>query len=132
MWEILADPAVTLGNGPFRSLRVHRAKRRLKAGLAARIPCSVRSERPGWPTEYTSGSILITPGRPAAAFGSREYPYLEFAVGGEFFAPEPDTWYELDWAAAAYQPPGDGPAVSVQAYTGYLDAVRLGLGEVRL
>ncbi|KJK55591.1 hypothetical protein [Saccharothrix sp. ST-888] len=129
MWEILAELAVLMGDGPLRALRARRAQRRLAAGLPVRVPCSVRSERPGWPPQYTDGSLLITPARSTAAFGSRRYPCLEFEPGGEFFDPEPDTWYDHDWAATVYQPPGAGAAVNIQVHTRYLGPVRLALGK---
>jgi len=127
MWEILADLAVLAGDGPFRALRARRAYRRLLAGRPARIPCAARSARAGWPAEYTNGSLLFTPGREAAAFGSRAYPYLEFPVGGERHDPEPDAWYDQDWAAAEYRP-GDGDvAIYLQVHTRYRPALELAL-----
>lgn len=131
MWEILADLAVVLGDAPVGALRARRARRRLAAGRPTRIPAAVRSDRPGWPTGYTSGSLLFTPGSPEAAFGSRAFPYLLLPVGGSFHAPEPDAWHDADWAATAYQPPGGEPAVLLQVHTRYLPTVRLALPPAR-
>ncbi|MEV8099658.1 hypothetical protein [Kitasatospora sp. NPDC085879] len=128
MWEIAADLAVLVGDGPLRALRARRAHRRLRAGLQARVPCSIRSERPGWPAAYENGSLLFTPGRPTAAFGSRAYPWLEFGLGGEHRDPEPEDWFDPDWAATGYLPPDGGPTVFVQVHTRYLTTTRLALG----
>ncbi|GAA2839809.1 hypothetical protein GCM10010441_75210 [Kitasatospora paracochleata] len=131
MWEILADVAVLVGDGPFRAVRARRARRRLQTGLPARIPCSARSERPGWPARYTDGSVLLTPGRPTAAFGSRAYPCLRFAVGGERHDPEPKAWYDQDRSAVVYHPSAGETPVYLQVHSQYLPALRLGLAGVR-
>ncbi|GAA2254524.1 hypothetical protein GCM10010430_42850 [Kitasatospora cystarginea] len=128
MWEILAELAVLAGDGLPRALRARRARRRLAAGLPARIPCSVRSERPGWPTRYTRGSLRFTPASSTAAFGSRHHPYLGLPPGGEFFDPGPAAPDDQDWLVTVYQPPGGGAAVNIQVRTRYLPSVRLALG----
>ncbi|GAA1071580.1 MULTISPECIES: hypothetical protein [Kitasatospora] len=128
MWELAADLAVLFGDGPLRALRARRARRRLMAGLPTRIPCSVRSERPGWPAAFENGSLLFTPGRPTAAFGSRRHPWLEFGLGGEHRDPEPADWFDQDWAATGYLPPDGGAAVFVQVHSRYLVTTRLALG----
>ncbi|MGW2399276.1 hypothetical protein ACWCYY_22220 [Kitasatospora sp. NPDC001664] len=126
MWEILGELAVLMGDGPLRALRARRAMRRLRAGKQTRLPCAVRSGRPGWPAEYTNGSLLFTPGRAEAAFGSRSYPYLEFPVGGELLDPEPGVWHDEDWAAKRYEPADGGP-VYVQVHSRYLPALGVAL-----
>ncbi|MGK4581178.1 hypothetical protein [Kitasatospora sp. HPMI-4] len=131
MWEILGDLAVLTGAELVPALRARRARRRLAAGLPARIPCSVRSERPGWPARYTSGSLLFTPAGSTAAFGSRRYPHLEVVPGGEFLGPDRSSPGGQAWSAAVYQPPGDGAAVNIQVHTRYLPSMRLALGGGR-
>lgn len=130
MWEILGELAVLCGDGPVRALRARRAHRELLAGLPVRIPCSARSEKPGWPAEYVSGSLLFTPGRATAAFGSRAFPYLEFPVGGSHHAPEPDAWHDQDWAALGYREPDDGPVLYLQVHSRYLITLELALRRV--
>jgi len=130
VWEILADLAVLFGDSLVRALRARRAGRRLAAGKQTRIPCSVRSDRTGWPATYTSGSLLFTPGSPTAAFGSRNRPCLEIPVGGEVHALEPEAWYDADWAAKAYQPPGGGSAVHLQVHTRYHGIVLLAFRKI--
>ncbi|GAA0692850.1 hypothetical protein GCM10010193_54290 [Kitasatospora atroaurantiaca] len=90
----------------------------------------MRSERPGWPATYTAGSLLLTPGSPTAAFESRHRPHLEIPLGGEVHDPEPEAWYDQDWAAKAYQPPGDGPAVHLNVHSRYLGIVLLALRKI--
>ncbi|KQV18358.1 MULTISPECIES: hypothetical protein [unclassified Kitasatospora] len=126
MWEILGELAVLLGDGPLRALRARRALRRLRAGKQTRLPCAVRSDRPGWPAEYTNGSLLFTPGQAEAAFGSRAYPYLLFPVGGELLDPEPEAWHDQDWAAKLYTP-AEGDAVHIQVHSRYLPALATGV-----
>lgn len=126
MWEMAADLAVLVTDGPARALRARRAMRRLRDGKPARLPCAVRSDRPGWPAEYTNGSLLFTPGQSEAAFGSRAYPYLTFTVGGELLDPEPEAWHDEDWAAKYYQP-GEGDSLHIQVHSRYLPALAMGL-----
>ncbi|GAA1181309.1 hypothetical protein F4556_004393 [Kitasatospora gansuensis] len=128
MWEIAADLAVLVTDGPLRALRARRALRRLRAGKQTRLPCAVRSDRAGWPGEYTNGSLLFTPGQAEAAFGSRAYPYLLFPVGGKLLDPEPEAWHDQDWAAKLYRP-AEGDMVHIQVHSSYLPALALGIGD---
>ncbi|MFJ8044689.1 hypothetical protein ACIRBX_29715 [Kitasatospora sp. NPDC096147] len=123
MWEIFGELALLASDGPLRALRARRAVRRWAAGKPVRLPCAVRSGRAGWPDGYTNGSLLFTPGRAEAAFGSREYPYLVFPVGGELVDPEPEAWHSEDWAAKRYEPGDGGGPVHVQVHSRYLPAL---------
>ena len=46
---------------------------------------------------------------------------------GEHHDPEPEAWYDQDWAATGYLPPDGGPALLVQVHTRYLVTTKLAL-----
>jgi hypothetical protein len=126
VWEMLGEAAVPVGGGLLRTVRARRAERRLRAGRSARIPCSARSERPGWPVGHAAGWLELGPGD-AAVFRPRRRPALELPPGGSFHAPEPDAWYDAHWSATVYLPPGDGGPVHLCLPARCLPAVGLGL-----
>ncbi|MFD9127355.1 hypothetical protein [Kitasatospora sp. NPDC059571] len=127
MGEMVAAAAALLGDGPLRSLWALRAERRLRAGRPARVPCAVRSGPGGPPEGYTAGSLLFTPGAPAAAFAPRGLPALRIAVGGSFEDPDPAACHDRDLVAAAYRPPDGGDEVYLRVHGRYVAAVGLGL-----
>ncbi|MFF1907887.1 hypothetical protein [Kitasatospora sp. NPDC058218] len=130
MGEILGELMALFADGFVRTLRVARTRRRLAAGKPVRIPCSARSDGPGWPARYVNGGIRVTPGAASAAFGSREpggAGPIALAAGGTFHAPEPDTWHDQDWAATAYRAPGTGQPVFLQVDSRYLPLLHLAL-----
>ncbi|WP_327677616.1 hypothetical protein [Kitasatospora sp. NBC_00458] len=127
MGEFVAEMVALFADGFLRKLLVARARRRLAAGRAARVPCSARSERPGWQPAYVNGKLRIRPGAAAVTFGSRAAGFTELAAGGTFHDPEPGTWHDQDWAATAYRPPGDGHPVYLQVDSRYLPMVHAAL-----
>ncbi|MER6400438.1 hypothetical protein ABT263_31000 [Kitasatospora sp. NPDC001603] len=130
MGEIAGELMALFADGFVRRLFVARARRRLAAGKPVRIPCSARSDGPGWPPRYVSGRIRVTPGSASAEFGSRELDGagpVVLAAGGAFRAPEPDTWHDQDWAATAYLEPGAGQPVFLQVDSRYLPLLHLAL-----
>ncbi|MFD4654888.1 hypothetical protein ACFWP2_04575 [Kitasatospora sp. NPDC058444] len=126
--EELGELMALVTDGVLRRWQVARARRRLAAGKAVRLPCSARSDRrPG----YVDGKLDITPGAAAARFRARGAEPLELPVGGTFHEPEPDTWYDQDWAATAYRPPGAGEPVHLQVDSRCLPMVRAALAGPR-
>lgn len=127
MGEIIGELMTLLASDTFVRLSARRIRRRLSAGRPARIPCTTRADRPGWPSEYATGHLLVTPGQDVI-FGSRAHGELALPAGGSFHDPEPDEWHSLDWAATCYQPPGGGEPVSLQVDSQFLPALHLVLG----
>ncbi|MGV9269840.1 hypothetical protein ACWDRR_34900 [Kitasatospora sp. NPDC003701] len=130
MGEILGELMALFADGFVRTLGVARARRRLAARKPVRIPCSARSDAPGWPPRYVNGGIRVTPGAASADFGSRELGGagpIALLAGGTFHAPEPDTWHDQDWAATAYRAPGAGQPVFLQVDSRYLPLLHLAL-----
>ncbi|MER7707989.1 hypothetical protein ABTX81_34495 [Kitasatospora sp. NPDC097605] len=114
MGELAGELMALFADGFWRTLRLARARRRLAAGRPVRIPCSARAAGPGPRGDYVGGRLWLAPGAPAAAFTARGRARLELAAGGTFHDPEPDTWYDQDWAATAYLAPGTEHAVHLQ------------------
>ncbi|MFB7616092.1 hypothetical protein [Kitasatospora sp. NPDC056181] len=131
MGEIVGELMTLFADGFLRRLHVARTRRRLAAGRPVRVPCSARSDRPGWQRAYVNGRLHITPGASVAGFGSRVLGHNELAAGGSFHEPEPDTWYSQDWAATTYRPPGGGPPVHLQVDSRYLPLVQAALTDPR-
>ncbi|GAA2997954.1 hypothetical protein [Kitasatospora sp. NPDC006786] len=125
--EELGELMALVTDGVLRRWRVARARRRLAAGKAVRLPCSARSDRPGRRPGYVNGTLGITPGAATACFRARGADPLELPVGGTFHEPEPDTWHDQDWAATAYRPPGGGEPVYLQVDSRCLPMVRSAL-----
>ncbi|MGW6918195.1 hypothetical protein ACWGB8_30930 [Kitasatospora sp. NPDC054939] len=130
MGEFAGELMALLADGVFRKWHVARTRRRLAAGRKVKVPCSARTDRPGWPAEgYTGGHLRITPGATAVAFTSRELETVELAVGGDFHEPEPDTWHDQDWAATSYLEPGAEGPVFLQVDSRYLPMIHLALTD---
>ncbi|MFD7448854.1 hypothetical protein [Kitasatospora sp. NPDC059827] len=127
MGELIAELMPLLTDGFVRRWHVARVRRRLAAGKPVRLPCSARSDRPGWQHRYTNGRLDVTPGAAAVTFRARGARPLELPTGGTFHEPEPDTWHSQDWAATGYQPPGGGRQVYLQLDSRYLPSVHLAL-----
>ncbi|ARF80049.1 hypothetical protein ACIG0C_14100 [Kitasatospora aureofaciens] len=125
MGELIAELMPLFADGFVRRWHVARVRRRLAAGKPVRVPCSARSERPGWQRVYVNGRLGITPGAAAVSFGFRVLGHVDLPTGGTFHEPEPDTWHSQDWAATAYQPPGGGRPVYLQVDSRYLPVVHL-------
>ncbi|WP_395295889.1 hypothetical protein ACF9IK_22225 [Kitasatospora hibisci] len=131
MGDLTAELMTLFADGFLRRLHVARTRRRLAAGRPVRVPCSARSDRPGWRREYVNGRLHIAPGAAGVGFGSRVLGHIELACGGTFHEPAPDTWYDQDWAATTYLPPGDGHPVHLQVDTRYLPLVQAALTDPR-
>ncbi|MCG6496443.1 hypothetical protein [Kitasatospora sp. A2-31] len=131
MGELAAELAALFADGFLRRLHVARTRRRLAAGRPVRVPCAVRSERPGRQHGYVNGRLHITPGAARVGFRSRVLGHIELACGGTFHETEPDAWHSQDWAATAYLPPGDGHPVLLQVDSRYLPLVRAALVDPR-
>ncbi|MFI2612298.1 hypothetical protein [Kitasatospora sp. NPDC018619] len=127
MGELIAELAPLFADGLLRGWHVSRTRRRLAAGRPVRVPCSARSDRPGWQRAYTNGTLRITPGAGKATFGSRSLGRTDLPVGGTFHEPEPDTWHSQDWAATGYRPPGGGEPVYLQVDSRYLPLLHAAL-----
>ncbi|KJS55769.1 hypothetical protein VM98_11435 [Streptomyces rubellomurinus subsp. indigoferus] len=128
---MIGELAALFADGFLRRWHVARTGRRLAAGKPVRVPCSARSDRPGWQRAYVNGTLGITPGLPTVTFGSRGLGRLDLPTGGTFQQPEPDTWHSQDWAATAYRPPGGGHPVYLQADSRYLPLLHAALGAPR-
>ncbi|WP_030257463.1 MULTISPECIES: hypothetical protein [Streptomyces] len=129
MGEIIAELMPLFADSFIRTWHVARVRRRLAAGKSVRVPCSARSDRPGWQHAYVNGKLGITPGAVKVTFGSRALGRIELPTGGTFHEPEPDTWHSQDWAATAYQPPGGGRPVYLQVDSRYLPMVHVALAD---
>ncbi|RKT17522.1 hypothetical protein BX285_1899 [Streptomyces sp. 1114.5] len=129
MGEFLGELATLFADGAFRRWHVARTRRRLAAGRPVRVPCSARSDRAGWQRAYVNGTLDITPGAATAAFGERGGDRLQLPTGGSFHEPEPDTWYDQDWAATCYLPPDGGEPVHLQVDSRYLPLVHVTLAD---
>ncbi|MEU1288405.1 hypothetical protein [Kitasatospora sp. NPDC005856] len=127
MGELIAELMPLFADGFVRRWHVARVRRRLAAGKPVRVPCSARSDRPGWQREYVNGRLGITPGAATVAFGSRALGHVELPTGGGFHEPEPGTWHDQDWAATAYLPPGGDHPVYLQVDSRYLPLVHVAL-----
>ncbi|MFI6845356.1 hypothetical protein OG535_15645 [Kitasatospora sp. NBC_00085] len=128
MGEIAGELMALFADGFVRRLHLARARRRLAARRAVRIPCSARSHRPGWPSgRYVNGKLRVTPGGPVVVFTVRGCAALELPAGGTFQEPEPDTWHDQDWAATAYLVPGAEEPVFLQVDSGYLPLLHAAL-----
>ncbi|MFE6869049.1 hypothetical protein ACFVFS_21150 [Kitasatospora sp. NPDC057692] len=127
MGELAAELMALFADGFWRTARVARARRRLAAGRPVRIPCSARAAGPGARGDYVGGLLRIAPGAPAAAFTARGRARVVLAAGGTFHDPEPDTWYDQDWAATAYRPPGAEHPVHLQVDSRYLPLLHAAL-----
>ncbi|MFE2109820.1 hypothetical protein ACFXAF_28700 [Kitasatospora sp. NPDC059463] len=128
MGELAGELMALFADGFRRTLQVARARRRLAAGRPARIPCSARADGPGPRGAYVAGRLRLAPGAPSAAFTARGRARVELAAGGTFHAPEPDTWYDQDWAATAYRAPGAAHAVHLQVDSRLLPLLHAVLG----
>ncbi|WP_406199245.1 hypothetical protein OH807_16440 [Kitasatospora sp. NBC_01560] len=131
MGEIAGELMALFADGFLRKLRIARARRRLAAGRPVRLPCSARSERPGWQRAYVNGRLRIVPGAGTVTFGSRVLGHTGLATGGTFHAPEPDAWHDPDWGSTAYLPPDGGHPVHLQVDNRYLPMVHAALTDPR-
>ncbi|MGW1175285.1 hypothetical protein ACWD4P_16365 [Kitasatospora sp. NPDC002543] len=129
MGELIAELMPLFADGFLRKWHVSRTRRRLASGKSVRVPCSARSDRPGWQRAYVNGKLRITPGAPTAAFGSLALGRLDLPAGGTFHEPEPDTWHSQDWAATGYRPPGGGEPVYLQVDSRYLPLLHAALTD---
>lgn len=129
MGELFAELMPLFADGAYRRWHVSRTRRRLAAGRPVRVPCSARSERPGWQHGYVNGKLRITPGSRTATFGSRALGHVELPTGGTFHEPEPDAWHSQDWAATGYEPPRGGPTVYLQVDSRYLPLLHDALAD---
>ncbi|MBD0694543.1 hypothetical protein [Streptomyces sp. CBMA123] len=129
MGELIAELMPLLADGFVRRWHVARVRRRLAAGKAVRVPCSARSDRPGWQRAYVNGKLAITPGAATVTFRTSGAGPVELPTGGTFHEPEPDTWHSQDWAATGYQPPGGGRPVYLQADSRYLPVIHVALAD---
>ncbi|MFJ9607224.1 hypothetical protein ACIRS1_12885 [Kitasatospora sp. NPDC101176] len=128
MGEFVGELMALFADGFVRRLHVARTRRRLAAGRTVRVPCSARSDRPGWQPAYVNGRLRITPGAATVTFDTRP-GRIELPAGGTFHDPEPDVWHDQDWAATAYRPPGDGAPVFLQVDSRYLPMVHAALAD---
>ncbi|MFD5464946.1 hypothetical protein ACFWIQ_19275 [Kitasatospora sp. NPDC127059] len=129
MGDLIAELMPLFADGFVRRWHVARVRRRLAAGKAVRVPCSARSDRPGWQRAYVNGKLGITPGSATVTFRTRGADPVELPTGGTFHEPEPETWHSQDWAATGYQPPGGGRQVYLQVDTRYLPMIHVALAD---
>ncbi|MEV6974344.1 hypothetical protein [Kitasatospora sp. NPDC093806] len=130
MGELVGEFLALFADGFLRARHVARTRRRLAAGRPVRIPCSARSDGPGWQPRYLNGRLRITPGAPSAVFTARDLDGpVELPSGGTFHEPEPDTWHSQDWAATAYLAPGAEDRVFLQVDSRYLPLLHAALTD---
>lgn len=130
MWEILADLAVLFGAGPGAGLAGPPSGTAAGRGQAGpgpllraigtpRLARHVHRRQPAAHARLAHRRLRVAPppapGDPPRRRGPR---------------PEPEAWYDQDWAAKAYQPPGDGPAVHLNVHSRYLGIVLLALRKI--